>query len=147
MAAPGNGSATAAARTPNVLQATVQNTYIDDTLPINVNIADVTINKKFAVSCPWTMHEHARFPSSLFPFHFLPCRTMLPQEYHVCVTRGLTGDETWTVMKRYSEFDELNAALQSLVGCELPMPPKKMFGTTDRAFVAERQKSLEVNFF
>lgn len=49
---------------------------------------------------------------------------------------------SWTVPRRYSDFDALNAYLQ-VSGVELPFPPKKVFNKMNREFVAERQQKLQ----
>ena len=140
----------AAAAASRVLEQGTESNYVDDTVPLSVVFADVSILKKHAVCGVLSFCRHHRpvlvliSHSSPFFFSLLSFRCL--QEYHMTVTRGLAGEETWAVSKRYSEFDELNTALQAQTGCELPLPPKKMFGNTDRAFVAERQRGLEVGW-
>uniref|UniRef100_A0A2R5LNM3 Putative px domain-containing protein n=1 Tax=Ornithodoros turicata TaxID=34597 RepID=A0A2R5LNM3_9ACAR len=60
--------------------------------------------------------------------------------YILRVHRGT--DTSWTVSRRYSDFDSLNGYLQAS-GIELPLPPKKVFNKMNREFVAERQQKLQ----
>lgn len=46
--------------------------------------------------------------------------------------------------KRFREFDEFNNTLKEL-GYELELPKKKLLGSTDRTFMGERQKGLQVS--
>lgn len=53
-------------------------------------------------------------------------------------------DTRWTVSHRYSDFAQLQSTLKvgSMV---LPqLPPKKVFGNTDRDFINERKVALQV---
>ncbi|XP_062522421.1 PX domain-containing protein kinase-like protein [Corticium candelabrum] len=63
--------------------------------------------------------------------------------YEIRVWRGVRKmTDSWTVSRRYSDFDALHAALQ-LADVDLHLPPKKVFGNKDRMFVIERQRQLE----
>ena len=50
---------------------------------------------------------------------------------------------SWLVTRRFREFDDLNNILKEY-GLELELPKKKLLGRTDRTFMAERQKGLQV---
>jgi hypothetical protein len=50
---------------------------------------------------------------------------------------------SWIITKRFREFDDLNNILKEF-GFELDLPRKKLLGSTDRTFMAERQKGLQV---
>ncbi|XP_051977819.1 PX domain-containing protein kinase-like protein isoform X2 [Xyrauchen texanus] len=63
-------------------------------------------------------------------------------EYIIRVQRGVSTDNSWTVIRRYSDFDMLNNSLL-ITGLNLPLPPKKLIGNMDREFIAERQKGLQ----
>ncbi|XP_053326083.1 PX domain-containing protein kinase-like protein isoform X2 [Spea bombifrons] len=63
-------------------------------------------------------------------------------EYIIRVQRGISMDNSWQIVRRYSDFDALNSSLQ-ISGLTLPLPPKKLIGNMDREFVAERQKGLQ----
>ncbi|XP_017284756.1 PX domain-containing protein kinase-like protein isoform X2 [Kryptolebias marmoratus] len=63
-------------------------------------------------------------------------------EYIIKVQRGVSSDNTWQVIRRYSDFDILNNSLM-VCGISIPLPPKKLIGNLDRAFIAERQKGLQ----
>ncbi|XP_013870781.1 PX domain-containing protein kinase-like protein [Austrofundulus limnaeus] len=63
-------------------------------------------------------------------------------EYIIKVQRGVSSDNTWQVIRRYSDFDILNNSLM-VCGISLPLPPKKLIGNMDREFIAERQKGLQ----
>ncbi|XP_051551395.1 PX domain-containing protein kinase-like protein isoform X2 [Myxocyprinus asiaticus] len=63
-------------------------------------------------------------------------------EYIIRVQRGVSTDNSWTVIRRYSDFDMLNNSLL-ISGLNLPLPPKKLIGNMDREFIAERQKGLQ----
>lgn len=52
--------------------------------------------------------------------------------------------QSWLVTKRFREFDEFNNTLKEL-GYELELPKKKLLGSTDRTFMGERQKGLQVS--
>uniref|UniRef100_H0V8E4 PX domain containing serine/threonine kinase like n=1 Tax=Cavia porcellus TaxID=10141 RepID=H0V8E4_CAVPO len=63
-------------------------------------------------------------------------------EYIIRVQRGISVDNSWQIVRRYSDFDLLNNSLQ-IAGLSLPLPPKKLIGNMDREFIAERQKGLQ----
>uniref|UniRef100_A0A8C1Y3L3 PX domain-containing protein kinase-like protein n=1 Tax=Cyprinus carpio TaxID=7962 RepID=A0A8C1Y3L3_CYPCA len=54
-------------------------------------------------------------------------------EYIIRVQRGVSTDNSWTVISLSSQISGLN----------LPLPPKKLLGNMDREFIAERQKGLQ----
>uniref|UniRef100_A0A8D0DVB1 PX domain-containing protein kinase-like protein n=1 Tax=Salvator merianae TaxID=96440 RepID=A0A8D0DVB1_SALMN len=64
------------------------------------------------------------------------------QEYIIRVQRGISVENSWQIIRRYSDFDLLNNSLQ-IAALSLPLPPKKLIGNMDREFVAERQKGLQ----
>ncbi|XP_040060644.2 PX domain-containing protein kinase-like protein isoform X1 [Gasterosteus aculeatus] len=63
-------------------------------------------------------------------------------EYIVRVQRGVSSENSWQVIRRYSDFDVLNSSLM-VCGISLPLPPKKLIGNMDREFIAERQRGLQ----
>ncbi|KAM4722789.1 PX domain-containing protein kinase-like protein [Rhinophrynus dorsalis] len=63
-------------------------------------------------------------------------------EYIIRVQRGISMENSWQIVRRYSDFDMLNNSLQ-ISGLNLPLPPKKLIGNMDREFIAERQKGLQ----
>ncbi|KAM9859845.1 PX domain-containing protein kinase-like protein isoform 3-T3 [Aulostomus maculatus] len=63
-------------------------------------------------------------------------------EYIIRVQRGVSSDNSWQVIRRYSDFDVLNSSLM-VCGITLPLPPKKLIGNMDREFIAERQRGLQ----
>ncbi|XP_061642281.1 PX domain-containing protein kinase-like protein isoform X3 [Phyllopteryx taeniolatus] len=63
-------------------------------------------------------------------------------EYIIRVQRGVSSENSWQVIRRYSDFDVLNNSLM-VCGVSLPLPPKKLIGNMDREFVAERQRGLQ----
>ncbi|XP_060058999.1 PX domain-containing protein kinase-like protein isoform X2 [Erinaceus europaeus] len=63
-------------------------------------------------------------------------------EYIIRVQRGISVENSWQIVRRYSDFDLLNNSLQ-ISGLSLPLPPKKLIGNMDREFIAERQKGLQ----
>ncbi|XP_014899490.1 PX domain-containing protein kinase-like protein isoform X2 [Poecilia latipinna] len=63
-------------------------------------------------------------------------------EYIIRVQRGVSSDNSWQVIRRYSDFDILNSSLM-VCGISLPLPPKKLIGNMDREFIAERQRGLQ----
>jgi len=50
---------------------------------------------------------------------------------------------SWLVTRRFREFDDLNNILKEF-GFDFELPKKKLLGRTDRTFMAERQKGLQV---
>lgn len=62
--------------------------------------------------------------------------------YTLRVQRGFHSETTWTVQRRYSDFDALHTQLQAS-GLDLPLPPKKLFNKMSREFIAERQQKLQ----
>uniref|UniRef100_A0A3P9CKK5 PX domain containing serine/threonine kinase n=1 Tax=Maylandia zebra TaxID=106582 RepID=A0A3P9CKK5_9CICH len=62
--------------------------------------------------------------------------------YIIRVQRGVSLDNSWQVIRRYSDFDVLNNSLM-VCGITLPLPPKKLIGNMDREFIAERQRGLQ----
>uniref|UniRef100_A0A673HSQ8 PX domain-containing protein kinase-like protein n=1 Tax=Sinocyclocheilus rhinocerous TaxID=307959 RepID=A0A673HSQ8_9TELE len=54
-------------------------------------------------------------------------------EYIIRVQRGVSTENSWTVISLSSQISGLN----------LPLPPKKLLGNMDREFIAERQKGLQ----
>ncbi|GCB67411.1 hypothetical protein scyTo_0008053 [Scyliorhinus torazame] len=63
-------------------------------------------------------------------------------EYIIRVQRGVSAENSWQIIRRYSDFDVLNTSLQ-ISGLALPLPPKKLIGNMDREFIAERQRGLQ----
>ncbi|XP_057625316.1 PX domain-containing protein kinase-like protein isoform X11 [Chionomys nivalis] len=63
-------------------------------------------------------------------------------EYIIRVQRGISTENSWQIVRRYSDFDLLNNSLQ-IAGLSLPLPPKKLIGNMDREFIAERQRGLQ----
>ncbi|XP_051873189.1 PX domain-containing protein kinase-like protein isoform X2 [Pristis pectinata] len=63
-------------------------------------------------------------------------------EYIIRVQRGVSAENSWQIIRRYSDFDVLNTSLQ-ISGLILPLPPKKLIGNMDREFIAERQRGLQ----
>uniref|UniRef100_A0AAY4C0L9 PX domain-containing protein kinase-like protein n=1 Tax=Denticeps clupeoides TaxID=299321 RepID=A0AAY4C0L9_9TELE len=63
-------------------------------------------------------------------------------EYIIRVQRGVSSENSWQIIRRYSDFDMLNNSLL-ISGIVLPLPPKKLLGNMDREFIAERQKGLQ----
>jgi PX domain-containing protein kinase-like protein len=64
------------------------------------------------------------------------------QEYEIRVHKLLTPEIEWTVQHRYNDFAALHQAL-CVGGLPLPLPPKKVFGNTERQFLQERQTGLQ----
>ncbi|XP_072136571.1 PX domain-containing protein kinase-like protein isoform X4 [Mobula birostris] len=64
------------------------------------------------------------------------------KEYIIRVQRGVSVENSWQIIRRYSDFDVLNSSLQ-ISGLILPLPPKKLIGNMDREFIAERQRGLQ----
>ncbi|KAL1007830.1 hypothetical protein UPYG_G00092200 [Umbra pygmaea] len=63
-------------------------------------------------------------------------------EYIIRVQRGVSTENSWQIIRRYSDFDMLNTSLL-ISGISLPLPPKKLLGNMDREFIAERQRGLQ----
>jgi PX domain-containing protein kinase-like protein len=63
-------------------------------------------------------------------------------EYEIRVHKLLTPEIEWTVQHRYNDFAALHQAL-CVGGLPLPLPPKKVFGNTERQFLQERQTGLQ----
>ncbi|KAM9800092.1 PX domain-containing protein kinase-like protein isoform X1 [Syngnathus typhle] len=63
-------------------------------------------------------------------------------EYIIRVQRGVSTENSWQVIRRYSDFDVLNNSL-TVCGVSLPLPAKKLIGNMDREFIAERQRGLQ----
>ncbi|KFW87148.1 PX domain-containing protein kinase-like, partial [Manacus vitellinus] len=63
-------------------------------------------------------------------------------EYIIRVQRGVSAENSWQIVRRYSDFDLLNNSLQ-ISTLSLPLPPKKLIGNMEREFIAERQKGLQ----
>ncbi|NXF90393.1 PXK protein, partial [Eubucco bourcierii] len=63
-------------------------------------------------------------------------------EYIIRVQRGVSAENSWQIVRRYSDFDLLNNSLQ-ISSLSLPLPPKKLIGNMEREFIAERQKGLQ----
>ncbi|KAL8597509.1 hypothetical protein ACOMHN_047736 [Nucella lapillus] len=63
-------------------------------------------------------------------------------EYVMKVQRGPLKDNSWQIVRRYSDFSNLDTQLR-LSQIDLPLPPKKVFGNFDRDFIAERQNGLQ----
>ncbi|CAF0988487.1 unnamed protein product [Adineta steineri] len=65
-------------------------------------------------------------------------------EYSIRVIRALHDPtSSWLVIRRFREFDDLNNILKEF-GFDLDLPKKKLLGRTDRTFMAERQKGLQL---
>jgi PX domain-containing protein kinase-like protein len=56
---------------------------------------------------------------------------------------SIDPSRSWLISKRFSEFDELNNILKEF-GFEFELPRKKLLGSTERTFMAERQRGLQV---
>ncbi|CAF2775006.1 unnamed protein product [Rotaria sp. Silwood2] len=65
-------------------------------------------------------------------------------EYSIRVTR-ISNDpsSSWIITKRFREFVDLNNTLKEY-GFNFELPKKKFLGNTDRIFMAERQKGLQI---
>ncbi|KAM6981118.1 PX domain-containing protein kinase-like protein [Aplochiton taeniatus] len=63
-------------------------------------------------------------------------------EYIIRVQRGVSTENSWQIIRRYSDFDMLNSSLL-ISGINLPLPHKKLLGNMDREFIAERQRGLQ----
>ncbi|KAK7070621.1 hypothetical protein SK128_003904 [Halocaridina rubra] len=64
-------------------------------------------------------------------------------EYSLEVCRTPDTDVRWVVRHRYSDFAQLHASLKSCIGVLPVLPPKKVFGNTDRDFINERKAALQ----
>lgn len=53
-------------------------------------------------------------------------------------------ENKWNVSHRYSDFAQLHAALKVGTVALPTLPPKKVFGNTDRDFINERRVALQV---
>eukprot|EP00043_Microstomoeca_roanoka_P025705 m.9560 g.9560 ORF g.9560 m.9560 type:complete len:577 (-) comp5768_c0_seq2:143-1873(-) len=62
--------------------------------------------------------------------------------YVIQVTRGVLG-EKFEIARRYSDFATLAQSIAFVSGMTLPLPPKKMFGNTDAAFLTKRMQALK----
>lgn len=60
------------------------------------------------------------------------------------VQRGAANENKWNVFRRYRDFAALHCVLQQ-TNIDLPLPPKKLIGNMQPAFVAERQIALQVS--
>jgi len=91
------------------------------------NAVNVKINFNIASTCPvFDRKENKEFTA-----------------YVIDVT---LGEINYTLLKRYSQFDELHAALKKAYkGVDLPLLPKKRwFGNTDPSFVQKRCRKLQL---
>lgn len=64
-------------------------------------------------------------------------------EYCVEVWRTPDIETKWTVNHRYSDFAQLHAYLKMGTVVLPQLPPKKVFGNTDRDFINERKEALQ----
>jgi len=76
---------------------------------------------------------------------YYKCCSVLFQEYVIRVQKGPIPENSWTVLRRYSQFVNLENELR-IAGIGLPLPPKKILGKMDREFIAERQQGLQVSY-
>lgn len=67
---------------------------------------------------------------------------MPPKVYNINVMRGLLGS-VHTVRRRFNDFAQLVAEVAELSGITLQLPPKRVFGNSDAAFLAKRREALE----
>ncbi|KAG0711361.1 PX domain-containing protein kinase-like protein [Chionoecetes opilio] len=65
-------------------------------------------------------------------------------EYLLEVWRIPDVETKWNVSHRYSDFAQLHAALRVGTVALPTLPPKKVFGNTDRDFINERRLALQV---
>ena len=65
-------------------------------------------------------------------------------EFVIKVQRVPKPEDSWEVAHRYNEFSDLNDVIKECGYATLPLPPKKMFGSTERQFLVERQQKLQV---
>jgi len=63
-------------------------------------------------------------------------------EFVLKVGRGPNPENRWEVQHRYNDFVTLQSILQAS-GFDLPLPPKKVFGNMDGAFIQERRAGLQ----
>ncbi|XP_065067349.1 PX domain-containing protein kinase-like protein [Rhopilema esculentum] len=63
-------------------------------------------------------------------------------EFVMKVGRGPNPENRWEVQHRYNDFVTLHSILQAS-GFDLPLPPKKVFGNMDSAFIQERRAGLQ----
>ncbi|CAH0724285.1 unnamed protein product, partial [Brenthis ino] len=63
-------------------------------------------------------------------------------EYILRVQRGPNKENKWSVSRRYRDFAALHVSLQQS-NIDLTIPPKKLIGNMQPAFVAERQVALQ----
>ncbi len=68
------------------------------------------------------------------------------KEYIIRVQRGFDSkNSSWTIRKRYREFDELYVHLKAYNLVDLKLPPKKFFGNLNKEFISDRQAGLQVH--
>ncbi|XP_051978058.1 nischarin-like isoform X2 [Xyrauchen texanus] len=69
----------------------------------------------------------------------------LVENYTVYIIEVKTGDHSWTIKHRYSDFHDLHEKLtaEKKIGKHL-LPPKKIIGKNSKSLVEKRQKELEV---
>ncbi|KAL5518156.1 hypothetical protein EMCRGX_G003842 [Ephydatia muelleri] len=65
-------------------------------------------------------------------------------EFVIKVQRGPKPEDSWEVAHRYNEFSELNDVIKECGYATLPLPPKKLIGSSERQFLIERQQKLQV---
>uniref|UniRef100_U5EPX8 PX domain-containing protein kinase-like protein n=1 Tax=Corethrella appendiculata TaxID=1370023 RepID=U5EPX8_9DIPT len=63
-------------------------------------------------------------------------------EYILKIQRGPFPDNTWRILRRYNDFDQLNKCLQ-ISKVELKFPGKKIIGNMRPEFIAERLIALQ----
>ncbi|XP_060164893.1 PX domain-containing protein kinase-like protein isoform X6 [Globicephala melas] len=103
---------------------------LDDTVPLTA-----------AIEASQSLQSH----TILFHYRLLQdieSSSLCYTEYIIRVQRGISVENSWQIVRRYSDFDLLNNSLQ-IAGLSLPLPPKKLIGNMDREFIAERQKGLQ----
>ncbi|XP_064122875.1 PX domain-containing protein kinase-like protein isoform X2 [Macrobrachium nipponense] len=64
-------------------------------------------------------------------------------EYSLEVFRAPDIETRWTVSHRYSDFAQLHALLKAGTAPLPSLPPKRVFGNTDRDFINERKAALQ----
>ena len=67
------------------------------------------------------------------------------QDYILEVWRIPDVETKWNVSHRYSDFAQMHAALRVGTMAFPTLPPKKVFGNTDRDFINERRVALQVS--